>query len=82
MEIMSKAQACLIRCLRISGMTMAQIIDILELVWEETATLQMLEQITKEPTLDQAKLYSIACEISDRRLRMLDTNGKEKVSTV
>ena len=66
MEIMSKAQSCLIRCLRLSGMTMGQIIDILEMVWEEEATIEMLEQLTKEPTLDHAKLYSIACEISKK----------------
>ena len=64
MKIMSKSQACLIKCLRISGMTISQITEILEMVWEEDATLEMLERLTKEPTLNHKKLYSIACEIS------------------
>ena len=72
MEIMSKAQACLIRCLRISGMDMGQIIDTLEMVWEEEATIEMLEQLTQETTLDQARLYSIACEISQKH--KIETN--------
>ena len=66
MEAMNKAQECLIKCLRISGMTMAQIVEIVEMLWEEDATLEMLERITKEPTLDQASLFSIAREISEK----------------
>ena len=66
MEAMNKAQDCLIKCLRISGMTMAQIIDIVEMLWEEETTLEMLEQLTKNPTLNQAELHSIACAISQK----------------
>ena len=66
MEIMSKAQACLIRSLKLSGMNISQIIDILEMVWDEEATIEMLEQLTKKPTLNPAKLYSIASEISQK----------------
>ena len=75
MEIMSKAQECLIKCLRISGMTIAQIIEIVEMLWEEDATLEMLEHLTLNPTLDQAKIYSIACEISQKH----KCEEKEKV---
>lgn len=66
-EIMSKAQACLIKCLRISGMDMGQIIEVLEMVWEEEDTLEMLEILTQKPTLNQAKLYEIASKISQKQ---------------
>ena len=64
MEIMNKAQECLIKCLRISGMDMGQIVNIVEMLWEEKATVEMLEFLTQNPTLNQEHLYSIACEIS------------------
>ena len=66
MEIMSKAQACLIRCLRISGMDMGQIIEILEMVWSEESTIEFLEELTQNPTLEHKTLYSIAAEISKK----------------
>ena len=65
MEVMSKAQATLIQCLRISGMTIPEIIDILDKVWDEDLTIMMLEKIADNPTLSPAELYSIACEISE-----------------
>ena len=47
-------------------MTMGQIIEVLEMVWEEEKTLEMLENLTQNPTLDQAELYSTACEIAEK----------------
>ena len=63
MEIMSEAQACLIRCLRLSGMGMGQIIEILEMVWDEETTIEFLEELTQNPTLDHKTLYSIASKV-------------------
>ena len=64
MEVMSEAQATLIKCLRILGMTIPEIIDTLDKVWDEDLTIMMLEKIADNPTLSPSELYSIACEIS------------------
>ena len=66
MEIMSEAQACLIRCLRLSGMDMGQIVEILEMVWPEEATLEFLEELTHNLTLDHKTLYSIASKVFEK----------------
>ncbi|MBQ5320499.1 MAG: hypothetical protein J6K88_00305 [Oscillospiraceae bacterium] len=66
MEVMSKAQECLIKCLRISGMTFSQIIKMVDLLWEEEATMEFLEWLYQNQTLDQAELYSIALRISEK----------------
>ena len=63
---MNKAQECLIRYLRISGMTIAQIAEILEMLWEEESTLEMLEYLTRYPTLDHKMLLDKAEEIANR----------------
>ena len=68
MLIMTKAQECLIKCLRISGMSIAQIIKTADML-EEEATLEMLQQLTENPTLDHNELHTIACEISQKYKR-------------
>ena len=70
MQAMSKAQECLIKCLRLSGMTIAQISEIVEMLWEEDVTIEMLQKLTESPTLDHKKLYSIALEISKKRRQL------------
>ena len=51
-------------------MTIAQISEIVEMLWEEDVTIEMLQKLTESPTLDHKKLYSIALEISKKRRQL------------
>ncbi len=66
MEIMNDLQKVLTECLIISGMTLPRIMYIVGILWEPKATLEMLEWILENQTLDQAELYKTALKISKK----------------
>ena len=82
MEPMSKAQECLIKCLRISGMDLAQIAEIVEMLWEDEATIEMLECLTQHPTIDQVKIFSMACEIAQKNKRHSPNPNEDRMCPI
>lgn len=66
MEVFTPNQKLLIRYLKILGMPPADGMYIVAILWEEEATLEMLQYIAKTKESDLVKLSSIALEISKK----------------
>ena len=66
MGIFTQAQKLLIDYLISLKISRASGLYIVGILWEEAATMEMLEYIAETRETDPAKLYSIACEISER----------------
>ena len=66
MKILTKQQEVLADCLFQSGMQLRTVMYIQAILWEPKATLEMLEWILENQTLDQAKLYKTALKISKK----------------
>ena len=66
MEVLTHNQKLLTKYLAALGMTLARRTYILGILWEEEATVEMLQYIAETRETDQATLLSIACEISKK----------------
>ncbi len=66
MEILNKHQKALLECLLNTGIDRVKIIHIMGILWEEQATLEMLNYWADNYPLDQAELYSTALKISKK----------------
>lgn len=66
MKILTPNQDLLTDYLAALKMPLGKRAYIVGILWEEEATLEMLEYILKTRETDQDKLYSIACEISEK----------------
>ena len=65
-KILTEAQKVLIDYLCSLKMPRAEGMCIIMMLWEEEATMEMLGYIAETKETDQAKLYSIASEISQK----------------
>ncbi len=63
---MTEGQVLLARYLGSLKMERLEALIIMAMLSTEEATMEMLKYIAKNHPLDQAKLYTIACEISKR----------------
>lgn len=66
MTVLSKEQKLLTKYLATTGMSLVERMLVTGMLWEEEATIEMLEYIAKTQESDPTKLYSIACEISEK----------------
>ena len=66
MEVLTHNQKLLTKYLSALGMTLARRTYILGILWEEEATLRMLQYIAETKETDQEKLLSMACKISGK----------------
>ena len=66
MKVLSHEQELLTEYLIAVQMPLAKRMYIVGILWEEEATMEMLKYLVKTRETDQAKLYSTACEISER----------------
>ena len=66
MKVMTPNQELLTEYLVAVKMPLVERMLIIGMLWEEGATMEMLKYIVETRETDLAKLYSIACEISER----------------
>ena len=66
MKVMTPNQELLTEYLVAVKMPLVERMLIIGMLWEEGATMEMLKYIVETQETDLAKLYSIACEISER----------------
>ena len=66
MEVLTEAQKELNSYLSATGMTSVERALVIMMLWEEKATIKMLAYIVKTQEKNPAKLYSTACQISEK----------------
>ena len=66
MSILTREQKLLTRYLATTEMDLVTRLLISGMLWEEEATLEMLQYIARTQETDPAKLYSVALEISQK----------------
>ena len=66
MKIYTPEQEILSNYLFATKMTLVERLLVMAMLWEEEATQEMLDYIVKTQEDDPAKLYEIACEISEK----------------
>ena len=66
MEVLTHDQKLLTKYLKSTGMSAARGMYIVGILWDEEATVEMLEYIAKTKETNQETLFMVACEISKK----------------